>query len=160
MDIVHRPSDERGEWCGPGFKTGFRPWLGSWVEKGLGYVLVFWCCLAIPIANAAESANKLDINRANALELAEALPGIGPVKAQRIVEHREQTGPYGTVDALLDVKGIGPRTLDKLRAHITVGAALELRARTREAEVQAAVRRVIARARDPASSGLPRRADD
>jgi len=114
------------------------------------------CCLIFCFAlallagptNAQASAERLNINSASAAELAQTLPGIGPVKALRIVEHREQSGAFNTVEALVDVKGIGPRTLDKLRSLITVGAELESRAQAREAEVTEAVRRVIARAQE------------
>jgi competence protein ComEA len=48
------------------------------------------------------------------LEELEALPGIGPTLARRIVEGR----PYGTVEDLLKVKGIGPSTLEKIRPYV------------------------------------------
>jgi competence protein ComEA len=48
------------------------------------------------------------------LEELEALPGIGPTLARRIVEGR----PYGTVEDLLKVKGIGPRTLERIRPYV------------------------------------------
>ncbi|NPV13479.1 helix-hairpin-helix domain-containing protein [candidate division WOR-3 bacterium] len=53
---------------------------------------------------------KLDINQATAEQL-EALPGIGSVIAQRIVEYREKHGGFKTVDELLEVTGIGPKRL-------------------------------------------------
>jgi competence protein ComEA len=61
----------------------------------------------------------LDINRATAEQL-DALPGIGPATAQAIVTHREEHGPYASVDALEDVRGIGPAKLDAIRALVTV----------------------------------------
>jgi competence protein ComEA len=48
------------------------------------------------------------------LEELEALPGIGPTLARRIVEGR----PYGTVEDLLKVKGIGPSTLERIRPYV------------------------------------------
>lgn len=59
----------------------------------------------------------VDLNTA-ALAQLEALPGIGPALAQRIVEHR----PYRSVDDLLKVPGIGPATLEKIRPLVTVSA--------------------------------------
>ena len=59
----------------------------------------------------------LDLNRATAGEL-EALPGIGPVLAGRIVEHRRVHGAFRSPDELLAVRGIGPRLLDRLRARV------------------------------------------
>ncbi len=58
----------------------------------------------------------VDVNTASLSEL-EAIPGIGHVMAQRIVKHR----PYGAVDDLLRVPGIGPATLKKIRPYVTVG---------------------------------------
>ncbi|WP_117237750.1 ComEA family DNA-binding protein [Thermus sediminis] len=55
----------------------------------------------------------VSLNRAS-LEDLEALPGIGPVLARRILEGR----PYETVEDLLKVKGIGPATLEKLRPYV------------------------------------------
>ncbi|MGP7961277.1 helix-hairpin-helix domain-containing protein [Sanguibacter sp. A247] len=67
----------------------------------------------------AGGASHVDINSADAAAL-DALPGIGPVLAQRIVDHREQHGPFPDVAALSDVSGIGPalekRLADLVRA--------------------------------------------
>ncbi|RME82040.1 MAG: ComEA family DNA-binding protein, partial [Caldilineae bacterium] len=57
----------------------------------------------------------VDLNTATAEEL-EALPGIGPKTAEAIIEGR----PYSAVDDLLRVKGIGEKTLEKLRPYVTV----------------------------------------
>lgn len=56
----------------------------------------------------------VDLNRATAGEL-EALPGVGPVLAERIVLHRELHGPFVTVEDLLDVSGIGEAKLAQIR---------------------------------------------
>jgi competence protein ComEA len=55
----------------------------------------------------------LDLNRASAEEL-ELLPRIGPTLARRIIEDREQRGPFRSVHDLTRVRGIGPRTLEGL----------------------------------------------
>ena len=57
----------------------------------------------------------LDPNTAGKEEL-ESIPGIGPTLASRIIAGR----PYETVDALIKVKGIGEKTLEKLRPYFTV----------------------------------------
>ena len=55
----------------------------------------------------------IDVNRASTDEL-RALPGIGPVLARRIVEHRRRHGPFLDVASLQRVRGIGPRTVERL----------------------------------------------
>lgn len=59
----------------------------------------------------------LNINTASAEEL-ETLPNIGARTAQRIVDHREQHGKFVSVEALKNVKGIGAKTLEKLRPFV------------------------------------------
>lgn len=59
------------------------------------------------------------VNQADAGEL-EALPGVGPVLAQRIIEHRDLHGPFSTPEDLLDVSGIGESILARLRPHIRI----------------------------------------
>jgi competence protein ComEA len=61
----------------------------------------------------------LELNAATAADL-EALPGIGPVLARRIVEHRAQRGPFHRLDDLLQIKGVGPRLLEGLRARVVI----------------------------------------
>ena len=56
----------------------------------------------------------LNINTASVEEL-QTLPGIGAQMAQRIVDHRERQGKFASVGALQKVKGIGAKTLEKLR---------------------------------------------
>ncbi len=72
--------------------------------------------LSTPTASAPYP---LDINRATAEEL-EALPGIGPTLAQRILTYRAEHGPFHKVEDLLAVPGIGPATLERLRPYLTV----------------------------------------
>ena len=59
------------------------------------------------------------MNKATAAEL-ELLPGIGPALAGRILEYRKTNGAFKSVDQLDDVKGIGPRILEKLRPLVKV----------------------------------------
>lgn len=63
---------------------------------------------------------KLEINQATAEEL-QALPRIGPKLAQRVVELRRRRGAFRSVEALQQVKGIGPRTVERLRPFVSVG---------------------------------------
>ena len=59
------------------------------------------------------------INHAAAADL-ETLAGVGPVLAERIVEHREAHGPFETVDELLDVSGIGEAKLASIRDQVVL----------------------------------------
>jgi competence protein ComEA len=63
--------------------------------------------------------HRVDINRASAAEL-ESLPRVGPALAARIVAHREAHGPFGSIEALDAVPGVGPATLEALRSHVTL----------------------------------------
>lgn len=68
--------------------------------------------------NNTESGDRLvAINTAPAAEL-QKLPGIGPVLAERIIAHRNKSGDFATVDQLMDVKGIGPAKLDRMRPFV------------------------------------------
>ena len=71
---------------------------------------------AVPAA--AAPSGPLDLNRATASQL-DALPGIGPVLAGRIVEQRAKQGAFRSVDELLAVRGIGPRLFERLRPLVT-----------------------------------------
>lgn len=61
----------------------------------------------------------IDVNRATAAEL-QTVPGIGPATAQRIIEWRDKNGPFERLEDLLNVRGIGEKTLEKLRPYLTV----------------------------------------
>ena len=65
-------------------------------------------------AVARDYAVRLDVNTANWVELGQ-LESIGEVLARRIVEDRERHGPFASVDDMRRVKGIGAKTLEKLR---------------------------------------------
>lgn len=68
---------------------------------------------------APEGEGPIDINTATVDQL-ETLPGIGPTLAQRIIDHREEHGPFRSVDELLDVSGIGDQRLADIRSKVTV----------------------------------------
>ena len=62
---------------------------------------------------------RIPVNSADVYEL-DRLPGIGPTKAQAIVEYREEHGPFQSTDQLLEVSGIGEATLEGLLDYITL----------------------------------------
>ncbi|MCE5204098.1 MAG: ComEA family DNA-binding protein [Coriobacteriales bacterium] len=72
-----------------------------------------------PPGAGAPSA-KIDINTATAAEL-DALPGVGPATAQKIVDDRAANGPFKTVEDLMRVSGIGQKKFDALKDLITAG---------------------------------------
>lgn len=81
--------------------------------------------VVIPGANDAASGGgedgdgRIRINQATAAEL-EQLPGVGPVLAERIAAYREEHGPFGAVEDLLDVPGIGEGKLATLRDSVVL----------------------------------------
>jgi competence protein ComEA len=81
--------------------------------------------LAAPSPETADSAKeppRVDINTAGVEEL-QSLPGIGPALAKRIVEHRQQNGPFRRVEDLLEIQGIGEKSLARMRDRLTVSQA-------------------------------------
>lgn len=68
---------------------------------------------------AEEPAGPVDLNTADAI-LLETLPGIGPATAAAILEYRDANGPFASVDALIDVPGIGEAKLAALADLVTV----------------------------------------
>ena len=74
-----------------------------------------------PTSGPAEPADPADgllnINTAGSDEL-QTLKGVGPVTAQRIIDYRNQIGRFDNVDQLLEVKGIGEKTLAKFRDQV------------------------------------------
>lgn len=62
-------------------------------------------------------AFKIDVNTAPWTELSQA-PEIGETLAKRIVEYRDKHGPFASIEALLEVSGIGPRTLEQMRPYL------------------------------------------
>jgi competence protein ComEA len=63
--------------------------------------------------------SRVDLNTATSEQL-QTLDGVGPVTAQKIIDYRNAHGPFASVDDLLNVSGIGPKTLEKLKPSLRV----------------------------------------
>ena len=83
-----------------------------------GFALLLGLSLLVTQAEASEPVRIVDLNRATAEEL-EQLPGIGPRKVDAIVALRKKR-PFTRVTQLLEVKGIGKKTLSRLRPWLRV----------------------------------------
>mgnify|MGYP001822859095 CR=1 FL=1 len=94
------------------------------------FVNIFLLCVGVNTIMAVYAAEhlenhvtqleKVDINQADAATLAQALDGVGMVKAQEIVAYREQFGNFRSIDQLAEVSGIGPATIERNRDRILV----------------------------------------
>ena len=73
----------------------------------------------VPKAGELQRPQKIDLNRAETW-LLDTLPGIGPGRAQAIINFRNENGPFHRIEDLLNVEGIGESTLDGMRDFITV----------------------------------------
>lgn len=69
--------------------------------------------------NSMNTSSKVKINYATQAEI-ESLSGIGPSKAQAIIKHREEHGFFKSVEDLLEVSGIGDKTLENIRDEIQI----------------------------------------
>ncbi|HEX2165511.1 MAG TPA: helix-hairpin-helix domain-containing protein [Thermoanaerobaculia bacterium] len=74
---------------------------------------------AVPALAADAPAGKVNVNQAGAEELA-LLPRIGPSTARRIVDFREENGPFRAVEDLMLVRGIGEKTFDLLSPYVAL----------------------------------------
>jgi competence protein ComEA len=74
---------------------------------------------AAATSNLADNPDLVDINTATLEEL-DALPGIGPTTAQKIIDYRTENGPFQATEDIMNVSGIGPATFEELKDLITV----------------------------------------
>lgn len=96
---------EDGEQLDIPYAEGASPVIGTEVPASTG---------------SASSSDLININTASQTEL-ESLPGIGPTTAQKIIEYREQNGPFVSTQDIINVSGIGPGTYERIKDLITVG---------------------------------------
>jgi competence protein ComEA len=75
----------------------------------------------MPLATAL--AGPVNLNSADASTLAKELDGIGPAKAQAIVEYRQKNGPFRAPEDLLKVEGIGQKVLEQNRGNLRLDKA-------------------------------------
>jgi len=88
--------------------------VGLEPDADLNHIAIY-----IPEEGEEQSLQKIDINRAEEW-LLKALPGIGETRAKAIVDYRNENGEFKRVEDLLQVKGIGQGTFDKIKGNITV----------------------------------------
>lgn len=69
---------------------------------------------------SSSKGGKVNVNTATVKELDDALPGIGPTLAQRIVDYREQHGPFRSPEDIKNVSGIGERRFEQIKDLITI----------------------------------------
>ena len=69
--------------------------------------------------NIKDGEELVNINTAVKQELM-ALPKIGPITAERIIRFRDDFGPFQSIDDLAKIKGIGPKTLERLKTRIII----------------------------------------
>ena len=79
--------------------------------------------LSLALSFSAFAAGPVNINTADAAALSAGLTGVGPAKAQAIVDYRQANGPFKSADQLAAVKGIGLATVEKNRDRIQLDAS-------------------------------------
>jgi competence protein ComEA len=115
-----------------------KPTPNRWLLRRLDQAVIAGCCLfglialglywtvhgglhgrliEIDHADQVKAEFKVDVNTADWTELV-TIPEIGQTLAQRIVDYRGQHGPFQSVDDLRHVRGIGPKTLERLKSYV------------------------------------------
>ena len=82
------------------------------------------CAVPTTPGTVSEAPNdaRIDLNTAFREQL-DSLPNIGPILADAIIEYRQAHGPFNTVDDILEVPRIGPKTLEGIRDLVRVSVA-------------------------------------
>ena len=73
-----------------------------------------------PSGGKSSNCSRVNINTDSVATLDDCLSGIGPAYAQRIIEYREAHGGFKSIEEIQEVRGIGPKTFEKLKDQITV----------------------------------------
>lgn len=111
------------------------------------------------LSTAAVATEQLNINHATASQIESRLPGIGKVKAQAIVEYRNHNGPFDGPEQLLNIKGVGPHTLDRIRLLISFDGvraqffshASQQDLSERDRAIRRSIKRIVTRAKQAAA---------
>jgi competence protein ComEA len=69
--------------------------------------------------NPAATTEKVNLNSATVEQL-QGLPGVGPATAKAIIEHRTKVGKFSRIEEVINVKGIGEKKFQKIKARLTV----------------------------------------
>lgn len=97
------------------------------IPKKMKTACVLFLCLSLAMASVTAlgqrtkpaSAEKININSATAEQL-QALPGIGPVIAKSIIEHRSKVGKFNKIEEIINVKGIGEKKFQRIKDRLVV----------------------------------------
>lgn len=103
------------------YPVGAAPWRAIALVAAIVLILQVVPALAGGQEQGAEpgAIPRVDLNAAGVEEL-EEIPGVGPTLARRIVDFRDEFGPFESVDDLLNVRGIGVRSLERIRPYVFV----------------------------------------
>jgi len=90
--------------------------------RAFSFMVLLWLALlsSPTISWAGEEMVVINLNQASAEQLADGLVGVGLAKAQRIVQYRENYGPFVAIEELTEVQGIGQTLLEKNRQKLTL----------------------------------------
>ena len=95
----------------------------TWLKAAMTAMILAFAPLALAadaVPDSSQQISQLDINSADAATIAEALDGVGMVKAEEIVAYREMFGKFRSIDELTEVRGIGAATVEKNRLRIVI----------------------------------------
>ncbi len=104
----------------PDSVAAFRNYLDHARENSLGmWEFPDQVGTVIPMPGTGDDLFPININTASARDL-EALPTVGPARAQAIIDYRERHGGFNSVEELTEIRGIGPATLERLRPLVVI----------------------------------------
>lgn len=120
IHYVSRRSDRQSVWVEPGARTSGTSGEASSVAGSATRKEQSQPATSPAGAYDSDGKGPLDLNRAT-LEQLDRLPGIGPKKAELIIEYREAHGGFRAVEELLNVSGIGEKTYSALQQYVCIG---------------------------------------